>query len=105
MLYVKKKNGSLRTCIDYRQLKKVTIKNKYPIPQIGDLFDHLQGESYFSKINLRSGYHQLWVIGEDLPKTSFQTRYGNYEFLVMSFGVSYSSTTFMDLMNRCSEIT
>ena len=71
ILFLKKKDGSLRMSIDYHQLNKVTVKNKYPLPQIDDLFDQLQGESYFSKIDLRSGYHQLRVIGEDIPKMTF----------------------------------
>ena len=97
---MKKKDGSLIMCIDYRQLKKVTIKNKYPLPRIDDLFDQLQGASYFSKIDLRSKYHQLRVRGEDVPKTSFRTRYGYYEFLFMSFGITNAPTMFMDLMNK-----
>ena len=83
-------------CIDYRQLNK----NKYTFPRIDDLFDELQGASYFYKIDLRSGYHQHRVRGEDIPKMEFQTRYGHYEFLVMSFGLTNASTSFMDLMNR-----
>ena len=77
ILFLKKKDGSLRICIYYLKLNKVTIKNKYPLPQIDDLFYQLQGESYFSKIDFRSRYHQLWVRGENIPKTAFRTRYGN----------------------------
>ena len=85
MLFVKKKDGSLRMCIDYRQLNKVIINNNYPLPRIDDLFEQLQGASYFSKIDLRPGYNQLRVRGEDIPKTDFWTRYGHYEFLLMTF--------------------
>ena len=87
-------------CIDYRQLNKVTIMNKYHLPRIDDLFDQLQGASYFSKIDLISGYHQLMVRREDVPKTAFWTRYGHYEFLFMSFCLTNASVKFMDLMNR-----
>ena len=98
--FVKKKDGSLRMCIDYRQLNKVIIKNKYPIPMVDELFDQLQGASHFSKIDLRSDNHQLSVRDSDLPKIAYIIHYGNYEFVVMSLGLSNAPATFMDLMNR-----
>ena len=87
-------------CIDYRKINKVTVKNKYPLPRIKDLFDHLKGLGVFSKIDMRSWYYQLRVKDVDVPKTAFRTRYGHYEFLVMPFGLTNAPTTFMDLINR-----
>ncbi|GKA72899.1 putative reverse transcriptase domain-containing protein [Tanacetum coccineum] len=100
VLFVKKKDGSFRMCIDYRELNKLTVKNCYPLPRINDLFDQLQGSSVYLKIDLRSGYHQLRVRDEDIPKTAFRTRYEHYEFQVMPFGLTNAPAVFMDLMNR-----
>ncbi|CAN4087027.1 unnamed protein product [Withania somnifera] len=100
VLFLKNKDGTLRMCIDYRQLNKVTMKNKYPLPRIDDLFDRLRGAAVFSKIDLRSGYHRLRIRAKDIPKTAFRTRYGHYEFLVMSFGLTNALTTFIDPMHR-----
>ncbi|GKA46842.1 putative reverse transcriptase domain-containing protein, partial [Tanacetum coccineum] len=99
VLFVKKKDGSFWMCIDYRELNKLTVKNRYPLPRIDDLFDQLQGSSVYSKIDLRSGYHQLRVRDEDIPKTTFRTRYGHYEFQVMPFGLTNAPEVFMDMMN------
>ena len=87
-------------CIDYRQINKVTVKNKYPLPRIEDIFDQLKGASIFSKIDLRLSFYQLKLKDVDVPKTTFRTRYGHYEFLVMSFGLTNALAAFMDLMNR-----
>ncbi|GJX44174.1 putative nucleotidyltransferase, ribonuclease H [Tanacetum coccineum] len=100
VLFVKKKDGSFQMCIDYRELNKLRVKNRYPLPRIDDLFDQLQGSSVYSKIDLRSSYHQLRVRGEDIPKTAFRTHYGHYEFQVMPFGLINAHAVFMDFMNR-----
>nr|GEV30325.1 putative reverse transcriptase domain-containing protein [Tanacetum cinerariifolium] len=100
VLFVKKKDGSFCMFIDYRELNKLTVKNRYPLPRIDDLFDQLQGSSVYSKIDLRTGYRQLRIREEDIPITTFRTRYGHYEFRVMSFGLTNAHAVFMDLMNR-----
>ena len=100
VLFMKKKDGTLRMCINYRQINKMTVKNKYPLPRIEDLFYQLKGAGVFSKIDLRLGYYQLRVKEGDVPKTAFRTRYGHYEFLVMPFGLTNAPAAFMDLMNR-----
>ena len=100
VLFVKKKDKTLRLCIDYRQLNRVTIKNWYPLPRIDDLFDQLRGARVYSKINLLTGYHQLRVREIDIPNTAFRTRYRHFEFTVMPFGLTNAPSAFMHLMHR-----
>jgi hypothetical protein len=100
VLFVKKKDGSMRMYIDYRELNKVTIKNRYPLPRIDNLLDQLQRGRVFSEVDLHSSYHQVSVKEEDIPKTAFRTCYGHYEFLVMSFRLTNAPAVFMDTMNR-----
>nr|GEX81191.1 putative reverse transcriptase domain-containing protein [Tanacetum cinerariifolium] len=99
VLFIKNKDGSFRMCIDYRELNKLTVKNRYPLSRIDDLFDQLQGSSVYSKIDLRSGYHQLRIREKDIPKIAFRNRYGHYEFQVTPFGLTNAPAVFMDLMN------
>ncbi|GJW70413.1 putative reverse transcriptase domain-containing protein [Tanacetum coccineum] len=100
VLFMKKKDGSFRMCIDHRELNKLTVKNRYPLPRIDDLFDQLRGACPFLKIDFRSGYHQLRVHEDAIPKTAFRTRYGHFESTVMPFGLTNAPAVFMDLMNR-----
>jgi hypothetical protein len=99
VLFMKKKDGTLRLCIDFQQLNKVTFKNKYPLPRIDDLFDQLKGVKIFSKIDLRLGYHEVRIKDEDISKTAFRIGYGHYEFRVVPFGLSNTPVVFMFLMN------
>ena len=100
MLFVKKKDGTLQLRVDYKQLNKMTVKNKYSLPRIDDLFDQLKGASVFSKIDMRSRYHQLRIKDADVHKTTFRMWYGHYEFLVMPLGLTNAPAAFMDLMNH-----
>ena len=97
-VFEKKKDGSMRLCVDYRQLNKVTVKNKYPLPRIDDLMDQLRVAAMFLKIDLRSEYHQIKVKKEDIPKTAFRIRYGHFEFTLISFRLTNAPAIFMDYM-------
>lgn len=99
-MFARKADGTLRLCVDYKKLNQMTIKNKYPLPRIDEPFDQLGGSTLFSKIDLRSGYHQLKICELDIPKTDIRTRYGHFEFLVMPFRMTNAYAAFMDFMNR-----
>jgi hypothetical protein len=100
VIFVDKRDGGRRMCGDFRNLNNVTIKNKYPLPRIQDLFDQVHGAGVLSKIDLRSGYHQIKIKLEDVPKTAFVSRYGHHEYLVVPFGLTNAPTIFMNLMNK-----
>jgi hypothetical protein len=100
VIFMRKKDGSWRLCIDYHQLNKATIKDQYPFPRIDDLFDQMKGTMVFSKIDLRSGYHQLQIKKDSIPKTAFKTSFGHYEFTILPFGLTNTLGVFMSLMNR-----
>jgi len=99
ILFVHKKDGTLRMCVDYRAFNKATVKNRYPLPRIDDLFDCLSGAKVFSRIDLRSGYYQIWIVEGDEEKTAYRIRYGSYEFMVMPFELTNALATFCTLMN------